>query len=59
MRRRRRRFKPRLDEEADAEEEDEFDLDTFDVMMAEVWKARMYREARRLAKKRKIETYVV
>lgn len=61
MRRRKKKRKPKLDldEEPDIEE-DEFDLhfiDYFDI--PEVWKAEMYKEARKLAKKREIVTYIV
>ena len=60
VKRRKRKRKPKLDldEEPDIEE-DEFDLhfiDYFDI--PEVWKVEMYREARKLAKKRS-SNYIV
>ncbi len=61
VKKRRKKHKPELDEEPYIdEEEDEFDLDPIDYFdIPEVWKTKMFKEARKLAKKRKIETYVV
>jgi len=53
MVKRRKKHKSKLDEELDIEEEDEFDLHSVDYFdIPEVWKAEMYKEARKLAKKR-------
>jgi len=54
MAKRKRKHKPKLDEEPHIDgEEDEFDLLSVDYFdMPEEWKAEMFREARKLAKKR-------
>jgi len=61
MVKKRKKHKPELDDESCIDEEDdEFELDPIDYYdIPEVWKTEMFREARKLAKKRKIETYVI